>query len=287
MTERALAPEVVALLEKIAADPESSLLHVPRERLLRYVGHPEETVSPHGSYLSKAEKHLVAAYREQAAWLLLEACVLRLKEDPLVFSTLAPAPENLRRVAGRVWDTLGGEEPALGGVAAGTEVSCLALASASLRLAPSTLALNCLALAHQQEGQARTSLRTLHRLLDDTCPSHQRAQALENMARAHVMLQEFQEAFACDYRASLIDERKVRFIVCCLTDALQGGEERKALESAARLGRRGEDLSHFVRGLRLGRENGTWAPTPASLQLLSRIRRHMPERSGVICDVFA
>jgi hypothetical protein len=292
MSEPSFDPAVLALLQEIAKDPRASLLRIPKEPLLKYVGRPEEFVSPHGSYLTKAEKHLVTAYREQGARVLLEACILRLKEDPLIYATRSPVETELRARSRRLAPHVPGEDQpleALRALAQGKDSPMSALAAGSLRLAPSELAYNVLALAHQQEGHVRASMRVLRRLIDGVSSFEQRAQAWENLARAHVMCKQFKEGFDCNRRASLIDERKIRFEVMCLTNAIQGGAESAAFDSAARLDAHanGKMLKEVVQSLRLGRARGAWIPTGAALLLIPRIHGHVSERSREVCATFS
>jgi hypothetical protein len=292
MSEQRFEPEVLALLDEIARSPDATLLRIPRERLLRYVGRPEEMISPHGSWLTKAEKHLVTAYREQAARVLLEVCILRLKEDPLIFSTTQPDPATLATRARKVARRLPKQSVSLGtlnDLAGGRIVPTSILAVASLRLAPSDLATNALGLAHQQEGHVMASMRVLKKSLASTSSFHQRAQAWENLGRAYSLKGLFRNAFECDYRAILTDDRKLRFVVWCLADAIQGGDEPSALESAKRIHLRQDsrDAITIARDLLAGRANGSWSPTPAGRRLASRIRKQLPEESGAICDAFS
>lgn len=292
MSGHGFDPEVVELLDGIARDPRASLLRMPRERLLRWVGRPDETISPHGSYLTKAERHLVTAYREQAAWVLLQACVLKLKEDPLVFSTLNPEPESVRVSARRVAGRLEGDEDpcrVLAAVADAADVVCSALAAASLRLAPTELGRNCLALAHQREGHLRSSMRVLTAFVAGPCSTTQLAQAWENLGRAHALEGDFAIAYECDCKASNADAQKVRFLVCCFTSAIQGGNQPRAMEAVGRIMAHPAvgDLPVTVQALREGRARGEWSPTPASASVMAGLRGHVPDKLQGICDAFS
>jgi hypothetical protein len=234
----------------------------------------------------------VTAYREQAAWVLLQACVLKLMEDPLVFSTLSPEPESLRVSARRVAGKLAGEvEPCrvLAAVADEEDVASSALAAASLRLAPSELARNCLALSHQREGHLRSSMRVLTAFVAGPCSTTQLAQAWENLGRAHALEGQFAIAYECDCKASNTDERKVRFLVWRLTSAIQAGSEAKALECIARIEAHpsSRDLPVIAQGLRDGRARGDWSPTSASLPVACWLRGRVSEEIRGICDAFS
>lgn len=78
-----LDPEVIALLEEIAADPNSGLLRVPREPLKKWLAFREPPVSPREPLLTRAERHLVKVHREHVARLLYDACRMTLIKDPI------------------------------------------------------------------------------------------------------------------------------------------------------------------------------------------------------------
>lgn len=65
-----LDPEVEALLAEIARDPRSSLLRAPRARNLPELFRPPDLVRPSATFLTRAERHLLAVHREEVAFLL-------------------------------------------------------------------------------------------------------------------------------------------------------------------------------------------------------------------------
>jgi hypothetical protein len=292
MSETQFEPEVLALLDEIARSPEGRLLHVPRERLRSYYGDPSETLTPHGSFLSRAERHLVSAYREQAAQVLLEACILGLKRDPQFFTTLKRDIGELRDKA-RCLDAvrIGEGNPArtLVALASGEDLSLTELAIASVRLDPCDRAHNILAVCYQQEGWFNSSLKALERFRRGAASQLQRAQAFANMAHVFARLLDFPEAVRLGLKACALEETRSRFPAWSLTSAVQGGDEPSALESMRLLEERTDasDFTPIVDGLRTGRANGAWAPTSASVDLLPRIRHKCSSRAGAILDVLA
>jgi hypothetical protein len=77
-----LTPEVEALLRDIARDPNSSLLRVERPARLRPFFAREAPASPLAAGLSTPERELVRAHRAEAAFLLRQACLMKLYAGP-------------------------------------------------------------------------------------------------------------------------------------------------------------------------------------------------------------
>lgn len=284
-------PEVLALLDEIARSPEGRLLHVPRERLRTYFGDPKETLTPHGSFLSKAERHLITAYREQAARVLLEACIGRLREDPLVIASRDVNAAELRRTAARLPRRFPEESEAsrsLDALAEGTALSSTELAVAAVRMSPSDLAFNALAVSYQKEQWLGSSLEVLSRFLRGGVSSQQRAQGLGNIGSVHAQRARFDLAFDFAWKAFLMDGSS-RFAAWALADALQGGLEKEARLSAEQLDQCEDawDFDGLLDGIRAAKRNGAWSPTTTSTRLIPRIREGMGSRSGAICDAFS
>jgi hypothetical protein len=291
MSETQFEPEVLALLDEIARSPEGRLLHVPRQRLRSYYGDPSETLTPHGSYLSKAERHLVSAYREQAARVLLEACHARLQRDQQVVKTRDYVEGDLQgkaRVLSRSMPVDPDLKKTLTSLGDRSELSATELVVASVRLAPSEAASNALAVCYQQEGWLRTSLRVLAPFFDCAASDAQRADALSNMGRAHFRPGEYHRAFEFSRQACLLDESRSRLAVWCLTDALQSGDEQAALAASRTLEERLQDgcVALALQVLVEGKKRGAWTPTAAGRNVSARIRVTLPPASGAVCEVF-
>jgi hypothetical protein len=291
MSETQFEPEVLALLDEIARSPEGRLLHVPRERLRSYYGDPSETLTPHGSFLSRAERHLVSAYREQAAQVLLEACHARLQRDQQVVKTRDYIEGDLQgkaRVLSRSMPVDPDLKRTLASFGDRSDLSATELVVASVRLAPREAASNALAVCYQQEGWLRTSLRVLAPFFDCAASSAQRADAFLNMARAHSLAGRHDQALGFSGQACLFDVERGRLAVWYLTDALQSGDEQAARAASQSLEDRVQDgsVSMALQLLVAGKERGVWAPTPESKKLSAKIRASLPQASGAICEVF-
>ncbi|HEX6883245.1 MAG TPA: hypothetical protein VF530_07670 [Planctomycetota bacterium] len=291
MSGTAFDPDVLALLDEIARSPEGRLLRIPRERLPTYFGDERELLTPHGSFLSKAERHLITAYREQAASVLLDACIMKLREDPMLFATRVVNEPEMQRKAELLSSRLAGEPEVtrtLEFLSRSSGLSSTQLAAASLRIGPSDLGINALAVSYQDEGLLGSSSRLLARFFQRGASNPQRAQGIANMGRLHVLRGEFLPAwdFAC--KAYELDSSS-RFAAWSLTAALQGGLEPQAVRSAQLLDEceAATDFDELRLGIVAGRRSGAWLPTPASRRLIPRIRDTVASRSGAICDAFS
>lgn len=292
MSDDSFDPAVVTLLREIAADPRASLLRIPKERLIRWVGRPEEVIKPSGSYLTKAEKHLVKAYREEAAWVLLQACVVELKKQPLVFSTLAPDPMRLKQAA----ESLSAAKSlppvarrATRDLASGLALDAVQLGATALRLVPTDHARNCLAIAFQREGRDVGSMRILHQLLAGEPCAVQRAQAFENMAQVWSRRAAFHRVLASNKKAVAADESRVRLLVWCLTSALQAGDLRQAREFTTRIQEHPcrDEVIAIAQVLKAERSRKDWAPTEVSQRLVAHLVGQVPEIPWRVCHAFS
>jgi hypothetical protein len=75
-------PEFEAILRDVAADPRSSLLRVKRPHKLGELFDAYSPISAHATGLTSAERHLVQVHRNEVAWLLRQACLIKLIEGP-------------------------------------------------------------------------------------------------------------------------------------------------------------------------------------------------------------
>jgi len=75
-----LDAEFEELLREVARDPQSSLLRVPRPKRIQCLFDRGAPVGGLEQGLSSAERHLVHVYRNELAWLLRQACLVKLVE---------------------------------------------------------------------------------------------------------------------------------------------------------------------------------------------------------------
>lgn len=92
-----LHPEVEGILREVAAQPGSVLLRVPRGKELRTLREDTALASPTDSALSRAERHLVAVYREEVAFALRQAAWYRMvthgPRSLLVYTRVTPTQQ--------------------------------------------------------------------------------------------------------------------------------------------------------------------------------------------------
>jgi len=290
MSEHDFDPEVVALLASIAADPEAGLLRMPRERLQKWIGRPEETVSPHASHLTKAERHLVGAYREEAAWALTQMCIANLARKPLIFTRSRPDEAAVQRTAARLAKS---ELPpnashALRAVAEHEEVPARQLAEAALLLVPNDCARSALAVALHMDGFGGSSIRLLELILKGSPSAHYRIQALENIGMVWTARERFRRAYDHYREAWRQDGGRISLLVSCLTSALQEGSANEVGDSMRELDRHASKgavrpLSEALMASRLAAD---WCPTPVSVPLAESLRGSASPEQAEIFDAF-
>ena len=289
----AFDPEVMELLREVIADPRSTLTRIPTERLDRWIGRPDETISPHGSYLTKAEKHLVQAYREKAAWVLVHACIEILSSDhSLIFSSTRMKPERMRIQAERLKKSEELDPSArdmLGSLSKSAWPRPSQLSGAALSLAPTELARNCLALSLHREGNSVSALSLLGSILASHPTVKFRASAWENCAVVYASRGDYARALQCNLKANRASADYSRPFVWRMTMALQLGDEPAAIEAARRFEEHfehSEGLRSIVSEISKARQVGNWKPTRESRGLISRLRDRLPEGGQLICDAF-
>ena len=179
-----LDPEFEEILAKVAADPESALLRVPRPQRIRGL-FEREKVSEGASILSRAEKHLLQAYRSDVAGLLRDVCRMKLLDGPRSRPHVSPyktadreherlnpsgLAERFRREQIEARE-IEGVAPAWSllercvGEPFGDEPTVSQLAEASIRLEPSDAARVLAAVDLIQRGAPRAALEVLHRVV--------------------------------------------------------------------------------------------------------------------------
>lgn len=287
-------PEVMQLLREVVADPRSTLTRIPTEKLERWIGRPDETISPHGSYLTKAEKHLVQAYREKAAWVLVHACIeMLVSGHSLVFSPTRVTPERIRIQAVRLKKCKELDQSALNlldSIAASAWPRPSQLSAAALSLAPTEQSRNCLALSLIREGDSTGALRLLGSILASRPSAKFRVLAWENSALVHASRFDYARALQCNLRANQVSADYSPAFLWRMTMALQLGDERAAIEAARRLEERFEhleELRSLVNEVSKAREVGNWTPSRESTRLVPRLRDRLSEGGQSVCDAFA
>lgn len=245
----AIAPEAARLLAEVVADPCSTLLG-------RDAGTPavtdEAPRSPLATGLTPPERELLAVWRDEAAYLLR-----RLVHEDLVRGGAAATAgrvlsgpreprDELPREAGAariesLLEGLGEGAPSLG--APGTiggrlrarPADRLWLASASLRLAPTTTGRAYVANELMLRGQGRAATRIHRRLLAGPADARLRTHSLGALAQLHGGRGEHGEALRAACLAARLSPWDPAAARGWLLHAAQLGDGRELLEAAAHL----------------------------------------------------
>lgn len=184
-------PEIRGLLEEIAADPRSAIRLAPRRALRHWFDHAEPARTRDVASTS-AERHLIEAYREEVAELLLDAAEIAYRKAAVYFHTPLDAAGRpvgprtsepiWRERASRTVGLLDLDEARLMGGCLEAVPAELAysLATASLSLRPSIQGRVFVA-TFVPWSQARLSLHLVDRLLT-SCPPRWAAPMLRQRA---------------------------------------------------------------------------------------------------------
>lgn len=304
-----LDPDFEALLREVAANPRSSLLRVERPRMLPELFDEHVHVGAQRAGLTSAERHLLQVHRGEVAWLLREACMIKLIEGPLSRRYVSPYSgpgkkvELLsdRQLARHVQETeaaasdsidcLDGLELLKRCVAdrVGEEPNVAELATASLRLEPSDQARLMVGLDLANRGAPRSALTVLrHFWLSD--PREARvAIALEYAGRAFADI-DTSKAYNAYKRSSEEPSGRVWSLMARLVFGFQLGIRADVLESSRMLAERVSEsdavIDSFVGALTTARRMQEWSPTPSSVDLTRSLQDSLNDVGRRIAGVF-
>ena len=299
MNGRAFDPEVVELLKVVAADPRSGILHAPREPLLRWAGRTEETISAGSSYLTRAERHLVMAYREEVAELIYWMAIWRVtfggSGGSMAFLRKAKHPEpSALRESAKANAGSDGARMAIGEQVVSLllefeRTSASRLAAAAMRLRPNDLSRIVLGHAFHSEKQTSSALRTFNAVIARTTSAEIRSYALENLGMVFSAKREFGKALQCNAQAVHQTPYRVAPRVWFFSMAIQLGNEAEVRRSAIDLEEVPEHhgtLEEVLGLMERARIAGSWKATEGARQLVRSMGESLPPRAMKICDVF-
>ena len=306
-------PELEGLLREVAADPDSSLLKVPRQKQIRAFfdrGGARSTIESYG--LTNIERHLLLAHRTELAHLLYQACLRQLVEGPrsrFFVSRFTSLDRELRidtRLESRSVpiplsefqppsdpDYLRGlellEECAT--PADSKRPSVLDLASAGFALQRSD-EFRLFASSELTQGPSlRTALLLLREVLQ-CIPTHSNAvSAWSQVGLAYSRLLNFERshgayAHLCTLDGSHIVGWLSRFLL-----AFQCGDRSDVRRVADRMSdaafERHPAVDHFIQSTRRRRNAGEWSPTKAAADLLKRLSLEPETLVGRLASVLA
>ena len=299
-----LDPEFEELLREVASDPDSSLLRVPRPKRVRSLFDRGAPVGNLEAGLSTAERHLLQVHRNELAWLLRQACLLKLVEGPrnrLYVTRYIAAdrevrlirPRRMRRLAERhqaesrhfpegvdacalldrcVEDPLG-NEPDVG-----------ALAAASFRLQRTDDARIMAAMELAYGSGQRAALEILHDVLSTDPMPNTWPSVWSHVGVAYSGLLEFEKARIAFKRVCTIDDcSPIAWLSRLALDMQLGDLQDIAVVEDWQSNSRHDvhaSVRHFADSILHLRILGRWKPTRAALT-------HCAELSNNYCGMIA
>ena len=304
-----LDPEFEAILAKVAADPDSALLRVPRpQRIVSLF--EREPARETESRFSVAERHLLHAYRSEVAGLLRDVCRMKLIEEPRSREHVSPyKPEqgrndcrDIQDLAARVHrgrkaseNTLELEpawalvEKCVGGVST-DEPTVSQLAQASLRLEPCDEARIFAAVDLMIRNAPRTAVQILRRVISEYPTADIQLHAWNNLGAAHSFAGELAKAHECYLLACSIQEERVEPWMNRLVFGIQLGLVDDACEASRAIdGLIAADhplLLAFARSQASSRSRGAWKPSRQSGDTLSGLESRIGPSARRIALVF-
>ncbi len=302
-------PEVLALLEEIVADPNSSLMRVPDARLSKWIAKREAPVSAGEPLFSRAERHLVQKYRDSVAMVLYRACQRKLLEQPLWRAMAHRRVLPDRSVEIPVEATWHGEvsreltalnpvadcrpglellEKALGNGVGGPTPD--QYAAASLRLAPADETRIWLAMSLTAEGHSRSSLMVLDAVLGWGPAKVNESFAREDKGFVFLTRKDLRSAMEEYVLASLADESRANPVMAWLNMAFQLGDRQGVLEANSRLAwlvdAENPSVVEHLAMWRARREQGKLSPTRDCTQLARELEDRLAPAARRIAHVF-
>lgn len=297
-----LSPEVEALVRDIAAEPDSTLLRVPRLRAPaeHFIGSASVPLAKTG--LSAAERELLSVHREEVARTLREAATHRLLTiaDPKYHIADYVAP-NVRRTpldVAHFRSEMRELEPQARAVAGNGALdallgapierwpSVLELASLSQRFASTDQARILVALALIFDDQPRVALRILEEVATRRAIGPLAANAWSNAALAQIALDDRLAALQSQRRAALLGETTGANAVAWLVNALLVGDQREALSAvAAAESQLGANSAQFARLIGNQRERIRLLDGDTQRRYSSTLQRTSDRRSSSIWKV--
>ncbi len=306
-----LEPELESLLREVAADPDSSLLRVPRAKALPMLYEDRPAAGPATAGLSLAEREILRVHRLEVAWLLRQVCVWRLVEGSrsrMFVSRYVTAQD--RRAPLRPSALVEGyrlETHIKNGDAdlslalallsqavarTSNEDPCvLELAAASQCLHPSNeariLGGQDLALHHS----ARSALHLLSPLSLVDLGTSIGISNWTTLGYAHLTLGQMHRAHGAYRRASELGEARPGPWMDRLAMSLQVGSAEDARHSSEHLdhilGDRQQAVEWYVESRQSRRRLGEWRPTDEATRLTVQLQEHLGAAGRRICHVFA
>jgi len=307
-----LDPELEQLLREAAADPDSHLLRVPRQKVWRTLEEAERAhaVSPRQTGLTAIERELLSVHHAELGRLLLLAArkAIFAKPDSSFrwhrFSSKKSKVEDRdraafqRQITDRVDRGFGDERSVLGrdlllrcaSVAAAEFPSIGQLCAASLRIWPESVGRIYIAIDFIDRGLPDMALRTLRGVAREEPSSELLSFAWENIGFALSLKGDFKNAALACRNAATIGPVRHFPSMSWLCASLQAGDPRLVDESAEYLDATSSaDLrlvGWFCSNQRRSRLSGVWRPTDTSRQIVARMSDRLGTCSARVAELF-
>ncbi len=308
---RIFGDEVEGLLRELAADPRSTLLRVPRPRTVQGLLERQIPIPSSATGLTVLERNLLAVHREELAFLLRQACVLRFFAEKRAGVYLSRAlTTKLELRVPSVEDLRDASRPAFAasesdlGRREDLELleACLQdnpvqppaitqLARASQRLHPSDSAECCIGLDQVLAERFTAGRRVLEQLVARNPAPLVTSLAWANMGLSQGLQGLDHAALECYRRASQAIDDAPHAIMAWLFFAVKSCNESETLRAARRLdeavSKDHPSLDTFVVGYSAQFRPGGFASTPACREFVIRIEDRIGPASRRIAHVLA
>lgn len=304
-----LDPEFEEILRKVASDPGSALLRVPRPQRIRGLFERVQPASALSTSWTKSERHLLQVYRAELADLLRQACRVKLLDPSrsrwrnnhprgTPDQRRVRASELARGVARSGVEPLESEEirsarALLEECVAdfeGLEPSVADLAEASLRLEPRDEARVLAALDYSQREMPRAAIQILERVIADLPRPEILMCAWNNLGTAWSLLGETGKAFHSHAEACSIVVDRAELWMNRLLLGIQLGLVEDVRRSARTLDDLISDDDPLIEGYAADkaeqRRTGVWTPSRESLELRIGSKLGTGSASRRIANVF-
>jgi hypothetical protein len=292
-----LDPEFEELLREVASDPESTLLRIPRPKVVRGFFERDEAVSANATMLTRAERHLVQVHRSELAWLLRQVCIYKLVEGPesrLYVSHHGPTGEDCSPLQPPDWmDRIQYQQ----GIAAEDEQQAVGiqlihrcvrqplghdpkvaeLAAVAHRLLPTNHSRLLSAIDLCRGDAPWTGLQLSSQILSMHPTSEHATRAWECAGFVFARLGRLNDAHLAYSRGSTSEDQHT--LMNRLEFAFQVGDRQDAIDTARRLNDLlpGDSMpvAWFIESRHERRMRGEWAPTPPGRELAKSLADKM------------
>lgn len=308
---REIDPAIEALLADIAGDPGSSLLKMLATQARASLFDPNPSVDRNGVLLTKAEQHLMQAYREDVAVLLRRASLMDVYEDPGTKRFLhrgVTVDEDLHISSRQEWNAQARERlrtcPANADSSHGLELlskcvqssraarpSATKLALASLRLVPSAEARICLALDLWRRKKLDSAAQVLCLVIAHSPSDLLTSIAWENLGGVYFSMAHYARAREAYANAAAAHAHRAEPIMCWFLLALGLGRKKEALKAAAALDELIESEHRSVRWFTTTQPDAwssrSWKPHAEATRNLRDVEKNLGPAARSVAHVLA